>query len=484
MSIQGINSGLDIPAIVNALVNADGAPKSAQLDRVENRAVTSISALGKLQGATSTFQSALDDLNDPELFNRRAASSGDKSLFTLSADSSAGAGSYDIAVERLAESHKIATQAFADTTTAIGTGTLTLGQGADSFDITLTAENNTLEGLRDAINNAEDNPGISATIVTDDDGARLVLSSGETGTDNQLSITVKDDDGNEQGSAVDPNAGIFDLIYNPDPVTGNGSKELNAAQNALLKIDGLSVTRQSNTISDAIEGVTFTLKAAQSAEDIAAGKTVGANISVDKGAARSKIDEFVKAYNSLIDVTKELTAVVGVGGDDKAPVAGPLVGDSSVRNLVSQLRSQLVKPAGDEGDAFRFLADLGITTTKEGKLEVDSSALDTALDEDIAGVAGFLAGENGLMGRLSETVDPYLGPDGLFQTRVDNLNERLSDVDNDREALNLRLVKLEQRLNNQFNTMDQLVGQFNGTLEYITGALKNLPGVVRQSNDK
>ncbi|WP_426417599.1 flagellar filament capping protein FliD [Aestuariirhabdus sp. LZHN29] len=483
MSIQGINSGLDIPSIVSALVNADGAPKSAQLDRAENRAVTSISALGKLQSATSSFKSSLDELNDPDLFNRRFASSGDNALFTLSADKTAGAGSYDIAVERLAESHKIATQAFVDTATPIGTGTLTLGQGSESFDITLTADNNTLEGLRDAINSAEDNPGISATIVTDDDGARLVLSSGETGTDNQLSITVKDDDGNEQGTAIDPNAGIFDLVYDPDPVTGNGSRELNAAQDALLKIDGLTVTRQSNTIADAIEGVTFTLKAAQSAEDVLAGNTVSASVSVDAGASRSKVDEFVKAYNALIDVTKELTAVVAVGGDDKAPVAGPLVGDSTVRNLVSQLRAQLVNPTSDEGAAFSFLADLGITTTKEGKLEVDDAVLGAALNDDVAGVAEFFAGENGLMGRLTDVIDPYEGPANILQERVDNLNERLSSVDNDREALNLRLVKLEQRLNNQFNTMDQMVGQYNGTLEYITGALKNLPGVVRQSKD-
>ncbi|MCL6414453.1 flagellar filament capping protein FliD [Aestuariirhabdus sp. Z084] len=477
MSIGGVNSGLDIPTIVKALVDAEKAPKTAQLNRIERDTTEQITGLGQLMGAVSAFKTAVDGLDDLSSFNQRTPASSDTDILTLTATEEATAGNYNISVESLAQAQKIATGPFADAEAAIGTGTITIGQGADSFDIVVGADNNTLSGIKDAINEASDNTGVTATIVTDDSGARLVLSSDKQGLSNQLSLTVNDDDGNS--AAGDAGGGLSDLVY--DPLSGNGSLELTAATDAVIKIDGLTVTRSSNTISDAIEGVTLNLKAAQSADDIAAGKTVSAKIALDKAGPQGRINEFVEAYNALIDVTKELTAVVAVGGDETAPVTGALLGDASVRQLVSQIRSELIDPTGDS--AIGALSQLGVTSTKEGRLEVDSSVLTDQLDNNYSAVGEFLAGENGLMGRLSETVASYEGSGGVLSKRVDSLQNRIESIDDDRLSLNLRVAKMEERLNSQFYAMDQLVGQYNNTLEYITGALKNLPGVVKQSSD-
>jgi len=485
MAITGIGSGLNITEIVGALVNADGAPKAAQLTRLESATTAKFTGLGTFRSALSTFQSVLDKLNSAEIYQKRTATSGSPTNFSVTADSTATTGSYDVQVFNLAQTSKIALRGQDTATDAVGTGTMTITAGDTTLDIDVTDANSSLSGIRDAINAAGKDSGISATVVTDPSGAggsRLVLSSTKAGTGNDISVSVTTD-GSDTGN-------LADLAYTPpattdfaatpaDPGNPREPRVISYARDANLAIDGLAISSSSNTISDAIDGVTITLKAAQSQEVIDAGTSISLRVAEDKAGVRASLQSFVDGYNAMMKSIGTLTAVTPVGGDDGEPLTGALVGDSSVRSLMSSVRGVL--GSSGSGD-IRILADLGITTQRDGTLAIDSDKLDDALENNYEALSDFLAGDNGLIGKLDATIEPYTKSGGILDGRTTSLQNRLSDIDEQRETLNLRLEKLEARLLAQFNAMDTLVAGLSSTSDYLTGQLANLPGVVKKES--
>ena len=244
-----------------------------------------------------------------------------------------------------------------------------------------------------------------------------------------------------------------------------------------MSIDGLELVRNTNRIEDALEGVTLDLAAAQSSTDLADGKTISVTVGVDKGAVKTNLQKFVDAYNALISTTSQLTAVVPVDGGK--PVTGPLLGDSSIRNVLSSLRNEMVNLTGEGG--VRALADLGITSDwKTGQLKIDDAALTKSLDSNFDQVAGYLAGDNGLMGRLSKSVGAYVGASGVLEQRTDALQATKVGVDEQRKALAVRVESLQTRLYAQYNAMDSLVGRLQKTSESLAGQLASLPGFVKK----
>lgn len=483
--ITGIGSGIDIDTIVGALVNSEKAPKTNQLDRLEKQTTTRISAIGSLTGALNTFKSALDALNKPVLFESRTASTSNSSVLKATASSTAPAGSYNIQVQQLATSSKVALHSVQGVGTAPGTaatfnsGTLDISAGDTSISVAVTSENNTLAGIRDAINEAGKNSGISATIITDDSGSRLVLSSTKTGEGNDIQVT-----GTSTGSPSGDNAlevlnfGPAELATAPDSSTGDAGV-ISKAQSAKVTIDGLQLERKSNTITDALEGVTLDLVAAQNSTDLADGKTINLTVGVDKASVKSSLQKFVDAYNALNSTIGQLTAFVKVDGSD-TPVTGPLLGDSTVRSLQAGLRNEMVKIAGEDG--VRALADLGITTDKTGKLSLDDATLTKALDGNFDKVGAYLTGDTGLMSRLSGFVSSYVAEGGVLKQRNDALQSTKMDIDKQRQALNKRIDSLQTRLYAQYNAMDSLVAQLTRTSESLTGMLANLPGFVKKDS--
>ncbi len=485
MAITGIGSGLQIDSIVAALVEADGAPKSAQLTRLERASPEKVTALGTFRSALSTFQDVLEKLNSADLYEKRSATSGDSKTFSVTADGTASVGSYDVQVFNLAQSSKVALRGQANATDAVGTGTMTITAGDTSIDIDVTDANNSLAGIRDAINAKSADSGISATVVSDPNGgggSRLVLSSNKAGTGNDISVAVTTD-GTDTGDlgalAYTPPATTDFEPTEVDPLDPLAPRVISYARDANLAIDGLSISSASNTISDAIDGVTLTLKAAQSQEDIDAGKSVSLNVGLDKAGVRSSLQSFVDGYNAMMKSINSLTSVTSVGGEDGEPLAAALVGDASVRSVVSALRTEMTSVA--RGDV-RILGDLGITTTtKDGTLAIDSDKLDDALDNNFDALSTFLSGEDGLMGRLDAKLDPYTKDGGIIEGRTDSLQKTLSGIDEQRERLELRLSSMETRLLAQFNAMDTLVANLSSTSTFLTGQLANLPGVARES---
>lgn len=216
---------------------------------------------------------------------------------------------------------------------------------------------------------------------------------------------------------------------------------------------------------------------------MATGRQVGVEtkltVGVDKGMATSAIKKFVESYNKLISTTNQLTSVVSAG-EGKPPVVGGLVGDSSVRSVLSGLRAELVSP--QSGGDINVLADLGITTQKDGTLKIDDSKLNTAIGDNFTAVSSFLTGSDGLMSRLTARVDGYTKSGGVLQQRMDGLQGTLRSVEKQKSALELRMTQVQDRLYAQFQAMDSLVSQLNKTSERLTQALGSLPGVVKKNS--
>jgi flagellar hook-associated protein 2 len=208
-------------------------------------------------------------------------------------------------------------------------------------------------------------------------------------------------------------------------------------------------------------------------------KPLTLTVGQDTAGVTANIKKFVEAYNKLIATTSQLTSVTPVG-EGKAPVLGGLVGDASVRNLLSGVRSALGDPADQEG--VRVLSDLGITTQKDGTLKIDDAKLSTALEDNFDAVGTFFTGDNGLMSRVDKRIDGFVQTGGVLDQRMKGLESTISGIDKQRETLARRVEQMQTRLFAQFNAMDALVGRLNDTSSRLTQALGNLPGVVKQDN--
>ncbi|WP_457790307.1 flagellar filament capping protein FliD [Pseudomonas sp. PL-6] len=478
--ITGIGSGVNIDSIVGALVNAERAPKEAQLARLEKASTTKFSALGQLKSALSEMQVALKELNSPSLFAKRTVTSSNTAALTASAASAALAGNYQVEVERLASASKVATQALASSFSAAGGGTLTvkLGAGDDAgVDVAIEAGDD-LAAIRNKLNTALKDKGVSANIVNDPAGgtSRLVLTAKETGAGKDIYIETAD------AALGDLAIGSIDYSDLDNPVgtlaavSGSAAGYLEQASNAEFKVDGLSLSSASNTIGNAIPDVTLNLVGKTEA-----GKPLTVTVGQDNAGVKSSIKKFVDTYNKLISTSNQLTNVTQVG-EGKAPVVGGLVGDATVRTLLGSVRNELVNPGGESGDAVRILADLGITTQKDGTLKIDDSKLDSALKDNYDAVGAFFTGDTGLMKRLEQRTEGYTQSGGILDERMKGLQTTISGIDKQKETLNRRIEQLQTRLLAQFNAMDSLVGQLNQTSDRLAQALGSLPGVVKKDS--
>lgn len=466
--ITGVNSGLPISNMVTAIVNAEKAPKEAQLARLEKSTTTKFSALGELKSALSAFQTAMKDLNSATLFEKRTAVSSNTSTLTASASKTATPGTYKIEVQSLATASKVATAAVAggfSSGASEQTLTVKLGAGDTGTAVTIAAGSD-LASTRDQLNAALKDQGISATIVNNpvNGESRLVFSSTETGADNDLIVT-----GTGNLSALDVDGNI--ALNSGD--AGSAGYIVQAA-NAEFTVDGLALSSTTNKVSGAIADVDFELL-----EKTETGKSVTLTVGQDSDGVKASIKTFVDAYNKLISTSNKLTSVTKVG-EDGTPLVGGLVGDSTVRNLLSGVRNELVNPSGNGG--VRVLADLGITTQKDGTLKTDDSKLDTALQNDFDAVGAFFTGDTGLMSRVDKRIEGFIQTGGILDQRMKALESTRSDIKTQTENLNRRVEQMQTRLLAQFNAMDALVGQLKSTGDQLAQVFANLPGVVKKDS--
>jgi len=456
---SGIGSGLDIQGLVAQLVAAEGRPQSIRLNTEEARLQSKLSAVGSLTSALDALQTSFESLADPDTFTGRTISLSSPDFVAATATSSAAPASYAVEVQQLASAQRLVSAPVATADTIIGTGTLTLSLGGASFSVEIVSDgedsNNTLTGIKDAINASTSNTGIVAAIVTGVAGAQLILSGNETGAANQIVVTASGGDGGLVPLTYDPGNGITNLT------------ELEAAVDASALIEGILVTSATNTISDAIEGVEISLLDVN-----APGETSIVSVDFDRDAAKAAVGKFVEAYNGLIDMVTDATRY-----DPESGTAGPLLGDTGLRNILFQLRREMGRVGVGASGSFGTLSELGITAEFDGKLSIDDTELVAALDSSLDGVVDFFsADESGLAVRLDSLLEPYLQTGGVLESRRDGLNASIEVVNERREALEERLVAVEARLLRQFNALDSLLAELQSTSGFLQQQLDSLPG--------
>ncbi len=375
ISSLGVGSGLDINGMISQLIAAEGQPKTNRLDRKEAELQAQISAMGTVKAVLSDLKSTVASLTDSSEFFTLKAKSSDNTIFTAQADATAVEGTYTIEVQQLAQAQSLATTAsVTDLSQVIGTGQLSFSFADDGYTAVKTVDitDGTLSGIRDAINSAE--IGVEANIVFDGTNYRLILN-GETGTRNAMRITVSD---NADGNNTD-NTGLSMFYF--DGTSGNNMEETNAAQDALVSIDGITVTSDSNTISTAITGVTLNLEKAE------LNTITTLTVSQDTESLVSKVSEFVESFNLVAQTIRDLTYY-----NSETQEAGIMIGDATLRGIDTGIRRLLGQVVGDLNDNYNSLASLGISTERNGQLTLDTAKLNDALREDPEKVAAIFAG--------------------------------------------------------------------------------------------
>lgn len=476
LSSPGLGSGLDINSIVGQLMAIEQRPLLL-LNNKEAGQQAKISAYGSLKGALSSFQSSVKALTNASVFNGIKATTANSDIVTASALSTAAAGNYQIEVQTLAQAQKIKSDAYASTDTAIGNGTLTIEFGTYNGDgsftnqaekpaktITIEPGQSSLGDIRDAINQAD--AGVTASIVNDGTGNRLVIASKDTGLNNALKMTVDDSDGNHTDTT-----GLSQLAY--DASTGGTANmtETVTAQNATMMIDGISISKPSNTISDALGGVTFNLLKA------APGTTTTLTVARDHSKVQTGVEAFVKAYNELTKTISDLSKY-----DSANQQASVLTGDSTIRAVQTQLRGALNAFLPDATGGLNSLSQIGISFQKDGTLQLDSGKLNAVLNDPAKNIAAFFTNQPastpsptlGFAGRLDRIIEGMLQNDGLLDGRMDGINASIKDIGKQREAFTQRLEDIEKRYRAQFTALDTLIAGMTQTSSFLQQQLSNI----------
>ena len=443
----GVGSGLDLDSILTSLEESKEASLLTPITNQETSVNAEISAYGTLTSALTKLQTAAEALADSSLYESLTTSLSGSGV-TAATTSKAEAGTYKLEVTQLAQAQSLSTDGVTSKTTALGTGTLTLQVGtADAVSITLDSSNNTLEGIRTAINAS--GAGVTASIVNDgsDTPYRLVLTSDSTGTESAMTVTYTGTDSTDQASS----------LFGYDGSSSSNMTQTVEALDAELTLNGISITSQSNTVEDAVQGVTLNLSATGSSQTL--------TISQDTDAIYDAISTFVTAYNSYVSSVDTLTAY-----NADSDTAGELLGDSTTRRISTELSSDLYTAIGS--GTFSYLSQLGISLDVDGTLQIDEDTLTSAITDNIDAVSEFFIGTDGtsgFIGQMTDDLDNYLDEDsGLIVARTDSLESKLVQLE-ERYAEKQALIDSEMaRWTDEFTQLDTLISSLNSTSDYLT----------------
>ena len=468
VAVTGTGSGLDIDGLVASLVAAERVPAESRLNARE-ASITSLStSFTSAKSAVSDFESASNKLALATTFSQFTTSSSDTTKATISATSAASLGSYQLGVTNLASAQTLASGTFTATSDTLGTGTLTIALGTPSYtgstyssfsqtssvDITIDSSNNTLAGVRDAINNA--GAGVNASILKNGDDYQLLLVSEETGLSKSMSITVSDSEGGDTDDS-----GLSRLAFNS---SGSQLTQYAAGANANFSINGLAVSSASNTVTDVIDGVTLNLLSATSS-------AITIDVKTDTDTIVADVQAFVDKYNAYASLFKDLTKYDATTG-----TAGALQGDSTARSVMSQIRSELGQSVTGLSGSYTSLADVGISIDKSGVMTFTQSTFKTAFAAAPTEVTGVFASTTvsgtaveGVAEKLETLMEGFLvSTTGIFDSRISSLSTQLTAITDDRTDLASRMQSLEDRYFTQLNAMDSLLAEIETTGNFLT----------------
>ena len=456
----------DVPTLVSQLMAVERRP----IDKLNARITsteTKISSLGTLNSLVSSFQTAAKSLNTG--LQKLAATPADPSILSATAGSTSVPGTYTVNVSQLAQSQNLVATGRTSSTAAIGdgaattvtfdfgttNGTVFTPNGSGSKSITINGTNNSLEGIREAINSAA--LGVTATLVNDGSGTpyRLALTSISSGVSNSLKITTSRVDGSTDSSI----GGSIDSLLGYDPAGTKNLTQTLAAQNANLTVNGIAVTSASNTITEAIQGVTLTLKNTTAAP-------TNLTITRDTAAINTAASGFVDAYNALASQIKSRSAY---GTDGKG--AGSLAGDSTLRLMQDQMRGIFNTPAS--GGTLTTLGQVGISFQKDGSLLLDSSKLNSAISADFSGVSNLFSSSTGYATRLEAWSKSSLAAGGLLDTRTQSLNKFVKDRNQAIDKLENRMTALRKKYTQEYTNLNLMLSRMNSTSTFLTNQLSS-----------
>jgi flagellar hook-associated protein 2 len=471
ISSPGLGSGLDVKSIVSQLVAIERKPIE-ELSTKKEALQSKLSAFGLIQSYLTNVQDAVGVLAKPATWQATKASSSDSTTIGVSSSTTAVPGTYAVEVTQLAQAQSLASGTYTSSLAQTGSGTLRIELGAwdtgrttftpksgtTAVDVVIAPGQDSLEAVRSAINAA--NAGVSASIVREGDTVRLAIRSQGTGLENSLRITATADAPTTPGGPT-----LDQLNYNP-PV-GTAMTETLASRNAVGTLNGLAFNQPSNTLASMVEGLTITLTKATTTP-------VQLTVGIDTAAMRTKVDDFVRAYNEINKYIKDQTKY-----DEDKKVAATLQGDRSTLALQSQLRASI---GAGSASSLRFgrLSDMGVQIQPDGSLKVDESKFNTAVsatnlaevsraftqDTGVASQAGFAVRMKSLLTQLS-------GVSGPVSTRSDGLRASITRNEAQAKREEERVTRVEARLNKQYSALDTQVATLNGLNTYITQQITN-----------
>lgn len=432
----GIGSGLDLASLLEQLQAGEEKRLEPITDQQKANSVK-ISAFGEVTSLLTALQDSLDKLSTSAAFGEKTVSFSGSGLSAI-VDATATAGNFTVETLALAKAHTVTANAVTDKTAAIsGSGTLSLSVGGASVDINI-AEGATLEQIRDSINVSGADVSASIVNVGGANPYRLSIISNETGTESAITQSFSESTG-----------GDLTALMGSIATTSE-------AQDALVNVNGVQVSSQSNTIEDAMPGVTFTVTGVGSEQSM--------KVADDTETTKANVMAFVDAYNAYAKIANTYTAY-----NTDSDSAGYLLGDTTMRSIQSRLNGALTTPTGS--GSIALLNNLGIKLTETGLLEVDDKKLTAALTTTPEALQTFFLGDgvtDGFAAMMDDTLDDIVGFEGLLENTTNGLNRTADDLV---DAYDKQMTSIEAtvaRYRTQFSAMDALVAQMNNTSAYLT----------------
>lgn len=440
LQVDGIVSGLDTSGLINAIIAASGIPKQTIEARITDYETKS-ERISDLVNRISDVTTALEDMESIGDFRSYAADYAENDAFTIDVDGDAIEGSYDIEITAMAKAEQWVSLGFSDNTSdASMTGDLVFDY--DGETTTITTDGLSLEEIADEINDVD---GVTAYVMNTGDATnpyRLVVQGDDRGTDYSVDFSASD-------AAVGATLGFDD--------TANRTVEASSAE---LTINGVDVTADSNTVSDAIPGMTINITGETDS-------AITVDVSSDPDAIEEKVQAFVDAYNDVVNFISTNSLY-----DSEEGIRGAFVGESGVRRVAQGMASIATAEYGGLGQDYDSLGLVGIETTSSGNLEIDSEKFQEILLAEPDQIADLFTSDDGFIAAMKDQLDVYTdSTEGSLSVRQDSIEGRISDLNDDVDAMQDRMDRLEARLRSQFTNLETSMGQLTSSQSFIANML-------------
>ena len=482
----GAASGMDFESIISASIELKRSQLENRVTEQKENASIELSGVGKLKSALEDFQKSIEALTEDNGFNARkitTSQSTDNPYFTITAKDDASNANYDIDVKQLAKTESIAHTFNKDATFSGGKLTLTVPAPTDddpnatkSFEVNIEDGYN-LAQIRKEIN--KNDLGITASIVSTSAGDKLVIDSGVSGKDAAFSIEFDDSGVTHDSSKYNTDSSIFAI----DTENYSGSDwTITQGQDAIIKVDGEEVTSSTNEFDDQISGVTININRVTDTKDDTGNikeNPVSVNISEDTDAVTTKMQNFVTAYNTLMDTMDSLYKHNTYTDGENNYDGGALSGDSMLRSLKSQIQNMMTGITNRSGDLDIY--SVGIKFDSEGKMSLDTTKFKENIKDNFNAVVNLFSGEDndpdnvtekdGVLLRLDSIIETYTKSNGVLDERSESLNAEIRDYEAQESENAAYLEQYEENLRQRYAKLDTTIANFNNSLNYLYSAL-------------